>query len=225
MRVAIIPTRKGSARVPGKNTAIIGGISLAERAIQQAIRTNLYDKVIVSSDDPVVLSICSRYPVTIDVRTSELADSRASLIAVLAKIIQTHNIPLNAMVTLLQVTNPLRTDDDIKKGQKIFESSDRLNTLVSVCELEYPVELTWNIDENGILFSRFDALTTRKQDFLPSYRYNDAIVIDVAANFLVEGRKLFGRSPLPFYMPPERSFCIDYPWQLEIIRMLIEKKA
>jgi len=225
MRVAIIPARKGSARVPGKNTAIVAGISLIERAIKQAIRTDLYDKIIVSSDDPVVWSTCLEYPVTIDERAPELADPHSPLIAVLAYTIHKYNIPLDATVALLQVTNPLRTDEDIRKAHNIFESSSRHNTLVSVCELEYPVELTWNIDKKNMLFSRFEAHTTRKQDFPPSYRYNDAIVIDMATNFISEDRKLFGASPLPFQMPPERSFCIDYPWQFEIIRMLIEVGA
>jgi CMP-N,N'-diacetyllegionaminic acid synthase len=224
MRVAIIPARKGSSRAPGKNTAMIGGVSLIERAVQQAIRTGLYDKVIVSSDDPEILNLVRRFPVLIDERMVFLAGDNAPLIAVLTNLICKYGIPADAVVSLLVVTNPLRTDQDIKDAHKVFEASDRQNTLVSVCEVDYPVEMTWKLNNNLLLSPSFDTPTTRKQDFSPSYRWNDAIVIDTAGNFISEDRKLFGSSPLPFFMPPKRSLYIDYSWQMDLIQLIIENQ-
>lgn len=225
MRIAIIPARRGSARAPGKNTAIVDGLSLVERAVRQTLRVSLYDEIIVSSDDEAVLESVKEYPVIVNERKPSLGGDKAPIVAVIADLINAYEIPPDAIASLLVVTAPLREDADIVEAHKVFEDSNQLRSLVSVCEVDYPVEMTWRKKEDGSLYSPFEISTTRKQDFQPSYRWNDAIIIDVASSFLVEGRNLFGDNPIPFEMPPERSICIDYNWQLELIRKIIEKNG
>lgn len=222
MRIAIIPARKGSERAPGKNTAIVGGLSLIERAIQQALRVSLYDTIIVSTDSETIMDSMSKYPVTIVDRRPTLATANAPLIAVIADLLTVNQLPASTDVALLLVTNPLRNDSDIIEAHERFDTSDRSSTLVSVCVVDYPIEMTWRLGVDGLLHSSSHLTTTRKQDFQLSYRFNDAIVIDTSRNFLTEGRTLFGTTPLPFKMPPERSLCIDYPWQLELTRRILE---
>lgn len=197
---------------------LIGGLTLIDIAIQQALRVGLYDVIIVSTDDPDVKYIASKYAVVIDDRDPELTGGHAPLIAVIRNLILKFNWPEDAVVSLQVVTNPLRIDADIVDGLRLFEDSDRRRTLVSVCEVDYPIEMTWKLDGEGHLYSPFELTTTRKQDFTPSYRWNDALVIDLARNFLLADRKLFGKHPLPYFMPPERSLYIDYEWQADLIR-------
>ena len=53
--ICIIPARGGSKRFPGKNLSIIGGKTLVRRSIDLAINTNIFDKILLTSDDDKIL--------------------------------------------------------------------------------------------------------------------------------------------------------------------------
>jgi len=220
-KVAIVPARKGSSRCVGKNTAIINGLSLVERTLNCLTDQHYFDQIIVSTDDEVIIASAQKYLVDVHLRDESLSDGQTRIIQVVQRVIKEYEIEENVAVAIIPVTNPLRKLQDIKEGFMTFQKSDRLKSVVSVCEVDHPIELTWKISLAGDLEAGHNITTTRKQDYTSSYRWNDAFVIDSAFNFLRKDRNLFGEQPIPFFMPPERSFYIDYPWQLEVIRLLI----
>ena len=55
--LAIILGRKNSKRLKGKNLLKIGGKTLVERAIENAIRSKKFSKIIVSSDNEKILNL------------------------------------------------------------------------------------------------------------------------------------------------------------------------
>ena len=52
--VAIIPARGGSKRVPGKNTIVVNGRSMLERCIDNIKAAQIFDEIIVSSDEFII---------------------------------------------------------------------------------------------------------------------------------------------------------------------------
>jgi CMP-N-acetylneuraminic acid synthetase len=225
MKVAIIPARKGSKRCPGKNTALINDLSLSQHTMFTAIKSGVFDRVIVSTNDEQIIMESKQIGgVELHLRDEKLSNSTSTMIEVVRNVIKTMGIQKDDVICMLAVTNPLRTIEDIKGGVELYDSLSPKNTVISVFEMEYPIELTWKLDENrNVLVNTHEVLSTRKQDFTPSFRWNDAFVIDSAKDFLDENRNNFGYNPTPYFMPAERSFYIDYPWQLEIIKLLMEK--
>ena len=65
--------------------------------------------------------------------------------------------------------------------------------------------------------------STRKQDHTDTYFFNDAIIFDTVKDFMDKGRNLYGRMPIPYLMPWERSIAIDYEFQLKMARCLEEE--
>jgi CMP-N,N'-diacetyllegionaminic acid synthase len=59
--IALIPSRSGSKRVPGKNTRTLAGHPLLAYAIATAYEADIFDAVAVSSDDPATLEIAEEY--------------------------------------------------------------------------------------------------------------------------------------------------------------------
>lgn len=59
--IALIPARSGSKRVEGKNTRILNGHPLLAYAIAAAIEADIFDDIVVSSDDPLALLVADRY--------------------------------------------------------------------------------------------------------------------------------------------------------------------
>ena len=75
MNVAIIPARGGSKRIPRKNIKLFHGKPMIAYAIQTAHASNLFDKLIVSTDDQEIADIARSYDAEIPfLRPKELSD-------------------------------------------------------------------------------------------------------------------------------------------------------
>ena len=59
--VAIIPARGGSKRIPRKNIKDFHGKPLIAYSIEVALKSKLFDKVIVSTDDEEIAKIAMQY--------------------------------------------------------------------------------------------------------------------------------------------------------------------
>ena len=219
-KIAIIPARAGSKRCPNKNTALFKGKTMVAHTIEQALESNIFDRIIFSSDDTHALEIAKQYEVTIDNRDSALARDDAPLIDLLRYLISKYNLDGENVVGLLLVTGPLRSVEDINRALELFLETDQAESVVSVTVNENPVEMSWRKVGGHLqpLFS--DNKTTRKQDFEETFRYNDAVIFDLAKNFMNPDRNLYGKAPVPYIMPPERSINIDYEFQLKLAQLI-----
>ena len=61
MNLAIIPARGGSKRIPRKNIKDFCGKPIIAYSIETAIKSGLFDKVIVSTDDEEIAEVARRY--------------------------------------------------------------------------------------------------------------------------------------------------------------------
>ena len=50
MKIAIIPARSGSKRIKNKNIKLFNGHPIISWSIKEAIKSKIFDKVIVSTD-------------------------------------------------------------------------------------------------------------------------------------------------------------------------------
>jgi len=224
--IALIPARGGSKRVPDKNLALFNGKPLVEHTVEQAIQADIFDNIIVSTDDQRIESIVSNHPVKIFNRSSELASDNAILLDVIRDVIQQLSLDNNSMLGLLLVTAPLRNVEDIRKAYRLFEESNKQNALVSVCKDTNPLHLSWRINENILepVFPDFYKVNVSKKNREVTYFFNDALIFDTTKNFMKHNRNLFGDTPIPYVMPLERSVYIDYEFQLKMIQAITTKE-
>lgn len=71
--VALIPARGGSKRVPGKNVRPLGGVPLIAHTIRAAVESELFDHILVSSDEPAILAIAHQWGADVLRRPEHLA--------------------------------------------------------------------------------------------------------------------------------------------------------
>ena len=73
--IAIIPARGGSKRIPKKNIKSFLGKPLIAYSIEVALRSKLFDKVIVSTDDEEIAKVARKFGAEIPfMRPDELSD-------------------------------------------------------------------------------------------------------------------------------------------------------
>ena len=90
MRVAVIPARGGSKRVPGKNIRAFAGIPIIAHSIMAARNSGCFDRVVVSTDSDKIAEVALEYGAEVPfVRPSELADDLTPTIPVIRHAITT----------------------------------------------------------------------------------------------------------------------------------------
>jgi CMP-N-acetylneuraminic acid synthetase len=137
MVIAVIPARKGSKRLPGKNTRDFCGKPLIEWTIDAAIQSRIFDKICISTNDDKVKQIVTEKVVTEKYyaienvlcfeRNEYLATDGALLEDVIHDVITSLTLKSgyeytdSTIIMLLQPTSPLRTANDILQSYKMFD--------------------------------------------------------------------------------------------------------
>lgn len=221
--ICFIPARNSSTRFKNKNISIFKDSNLVTRTIKQAIDSKVFDRIVLSSNDKEILEMGKPYDIELHLRD----DKFDQIIGVMQEAIPNLQIENDDTIGLLLVTCPLREVKDIQNAYEIFMSNDRYHTVISVRQNMNPIQMAFKTDAGGHLEAVMpDEMnrSTRKQDHYDTFFYNDAIIFDIAKEFMKQGRNLYGDNAIPYLMPWERSIAIDYEFQLKIAKCLVKKE-
>ena len=89
MKICVIPARGGSKRIPGKNIREFGGKPMIVWAIDRALESSLFDRVIVSTDDERVAEVACAAGAEIPfLRPADLSDDVTPTVPVIAHAVE-----------------------------------------------------------------------------------------------------------------------------------------
>jgi pseudaminic acid cytidylyltransferase len=114
MRIAIIPARSGSKRIPGKNLRLFHGKPIIAYSIETALRSHLFDRVIVSTDCEKTAAVAVQYGAEAQMRPADLADDQTGTQAVARYVLSQMECFGHACV--IYATCPLMLPEDLKRG-------------------------------------------------------------------------------------------------------------
>ena len=120
---AFIPARSGSERVKNKNIKLLNGKPLIEYTIVSAIKSNIFDFIIVSSDSEKILRIAKKNEVICLKRPKNISTDKSkteeALMHACDHLIDKYKKQPDIIVTL-EPTAPLRSVATIQKCIKNF---------------------------------------------------------------------------------------------------------
>jgi pseudaminic acid cytidylyltransferase len=125
--IAIIPARKGSTRIPGKNKKLFHGKPIIQYSVETAQKSALFDEIIVSTDDDEIAAIAHRVGAFPFFRSKELSVNEVGTQEVAQDVLKNINIDLTDFVCIIYATAPLLTTDDLRRGLIMLQSSRSLN--------------------------------------------------------------------------------------------------
>ena len=126
-RIAIIPARGGSKRLPGKNIVPFNGKPMIAWTIQAALKSDLFSKVLVSTDDEEIRQVSIHAGAEVPfLRQTAFDDYATSSEATLGALLQAEQYwgASYTCVTQLMANCPLRHHGDIQDAMAKFERSD-----------------------------------------------------------------------------------------------------
>lgn len=173
MKVAIIPARGGSKRIPRKNIKDFFGKPLILYSIEVALRSKLFDKVIVSTDDEEISEIAQNAGAEVPlIRPKELSDDFISSgEAVNHMINYLHSIGEQIdYVCTIYATAPLLDEKYLIEGYEKLKESDAHQSF-SVTTMPFPIQRTFMITKNNRckMFTP-EYFSVRSQDLEESYQ-------------------------------------------------------
>lgn len=209
MRLAYIPARGGSKGIPKKNIVQIGDLPLIAFTIVAALKSGLFERVMVSTDSQEIADVAKKYGAWIPfLRDPAVAQDGTTTIAT----VMSDKSRLEAMgekfdeFVLLQCTSPFRTAEDIKGAVALAEKVGAGVASVSPVS-DHPL-LMRTADEDGRLTKLLQVSSTcRRQDMPPFYRVNGAIYVNKWEE--LSPTLSFNDNPYGYIMEQKDSLDID----------------
>lgn len=225
MKLAVIPARGGSKRIPGKNLLEFFGKSLLERAIEIAQDSELFDVIHVSTDDPKISETAAAAGQRPDFkRASGLSDDITPVLPVLVSVINQYadmGRPVEE-VTLLYPCAPLLRGDDLRAGYEIFTSGGQQTPVVAVGTLPIPLERAFQMNGDGLLVPADpEGFLSRSQDLPESYQDAGAFAIFTVDQLRAHSAGK-GGGFRPYVLPRERCVDIDSPEDVKLAKILFK---
>lgn len=223
-KIAIIPARSGSKGLPNKNILMLLDKPLIAYTIEAAIKSNEFQRVIVSTDSLEYKEISEKYGAEVILRDDYLANDKATSFMVIEDVLKKIKIENLDYFMLLQPTSPFRDEKHITDSIKEFEKEYiNLDFLVSMTESSKSADLIKRIGSDKTLKNYdLDYSNYRRQDG-KEYYPNGAIFIGKVDKYL-EKKHFFGEKTLAYFMNKEDSIDIDDRLDFEIAITIATKK-
>lgn len=215
--LCIIPARRDSKGIPGKNWKLLKGKPLIGYSIETALQSKSISKICVSTNSADVIDIVkNQYHLEIPfIRPEAISQDNAS----------SHDVLLHALdhyeqngetfdaILLLQPTSPFRKIDHLNDCIELFQKSN-CEMVVSVCETSLNPYYNLYNETNGFIHRSIQSNFTRRQDCPITYLINGSIYI-ISVDALKKKQIHEMEKVVKFVMPEEYSIDLDSPLDWE----------
>ena len=222
-----ICARAGSKGVANKNLRLINGLPLIAYSLRQAVDSELFSQIAVSSDSPEIRDAALAHGATFVVdRPAEMASDTAPKLPAIRHCVETTEKEFGQfdIIIDLDATAPLRIAADIIGALELLKQTNAENVITGTPAHRSPYFNLVEQDENGIvhLSKPLKDAVTRRQDSPKCFDMNASIYV-WRRDALLNNPSLYVSSTRLFEMPRERSLDIDSQADFEMVEWMMSK--
>ena len=203
MKLAVIPARGGSKRIPRKNIRDFCGKPIIAYSIETALAAGLFDHVIVSTDDNDIASVAREFGAeTPFVRPAEIADDHTGTNSVIKHAIEWyqergHTISL---VCCVYATAPFLQVKYLKEGHDKLIDSDK-SFAFSVTSFPFPIQRAIRITTEECVEAFWpEQNNSRSQDLEEAY-HDAGQFYWGRSNAFLNNLETFSKISIPIHLP------------------------
>ncbi len=213
MKIAVIPARGGSKRIPKKNIRPFCGKPMIAWSIEAAQASGCFDRIIVSTDCEEIAEVARQCGAEIPfMRPAALSDDHTGTTAVVKHAVQMLG-ELNCepqKVCCIYATAPFLAPEDIRSGLAQLRDS-QAHFAFSVTSYAFPIQRAIRINQHGrVEMFQPEYFNTRSQDLEEAWHDAGQFYWGHADAWL-EARPLFSAGSVPVVLPRYRVQDIDTP--------------
>jgi len=227
--VALIPARSGSKRIKDKNIKLLNGHPLIAYTISAAIRSDVFNKVIVSTDSKQYGNIAEHYGASVSLRPKKYAGENSPDIEWATHILNelSEKGIRYDLFSILRPTSPFRMPETIKRALNKFLESKNVDSIraVEVCT-QHPAKM-WYIEKElmkSVLDGCNNVVPWHSCQFssLPMiYVQNASLEISKTTNVL-NIKSISGDKIMPFFTEGYEGFDINHFFDWEYATYLVK---
>lgn len=169
--LCVIPARGGSKRIPRKNIRPFQGKPILAYSIDAALKSGLFDVVMVSTDDGEFAEVAKQYGASVPfLRSAETANDYATTVDVLLEVVNMYREQGKEFdsICCLYSTAPFVTSERLKEA--FGKLSDQVDGCFTIVEYSYPIQRSLRINEAGMVEMKYpEHLKSRTQDLEKVY--------------------------------------------------------
>ncbi|MCK8493083.1 pseudaminic acid cytidylyltransferase [Spirosoma sp. RP8] len=169
--VAIITARGGSKRIPRKNIRPFLGKPIIAYVIDAALQSNLFDEVMVSTDDEEIAAIAQQYGAVVPfLRQSKTSGDHASTIDVLLEVLDEYELIGRTYESLccLYPTAPFITSQLLKTSYELLLEK-QVDIVYPLQQFSFPIQRAFKLNSGIITWADPNSFLLRSQDLEPMY--------------------------------------------------------
>lgn len=210
--VAVIPARGGSKRVPGKNIRLLAGKELIAYTIEAAFGSDLFDRVVVSTDSDEIAAVAQKYGADVPFRRSaEISDDVTPISAATADALEKLDPDGERyrFVAQLMANCPLRTAEDLLSS---FEQFSMTGADSQISVVRYGWQNPWWAMRRDPSSFALDPLFPREM----SARSQDLPELFCPTGAIWWGKTAVIREQRTFHIPTRTGWEIDWRHGVDI---------
>lgn len=225
-KIAIIPARGGSKRIPRKNIKAFCEKPIIAYSIKAAIESGVFDEIMVSTDDIEIAEIAKQYGATVPfLRSPEMSSDMAMTAPVLIEVINEYKkIGRNFdYLCCIYPTAPFITSKRLKNSMEML-INEKVDCVLPVVRYSYPPQRCLVIKNNRVKMMYPENYNVRSQDLEPIY-HDCGQFYCLKTKSLFEQQKLFCVNTIPNEIPESEVQDIDNEedWKIAEIKFKMLK--
>jgi len=212
MKIAIVMARGGSKRIPEKNIKLMAGKPIITLAIENIIKTNFFDEIIVSTDDPNIAKIAMNSGASVPfIRPKNLSDDFSNTIDVMNHSVnyiqgEYENVSL---ISCFYATSIFFNKSDINKAFMLYEKDvNRFVVSAHKIDSRFLRGFSYNNNELNCILPKFKDFRT--QD-LPDIYIDAAQFYMASPKTWLTKKKLFSKKTAFIELDKNSLVDIDFP--------------
>lgn len=224
--ICIIPARGGSKRLPKKNIVQFHGKPIIAYSIEAAIQANLFDRIIVSTDDMGIAQHAEHFGAEIHLRPPELATDTARVVDVCAHSLEEESKAgrIYDILCCLYATAPLRTSKDIRNTLRLLEDNN-CDSAMAVTNYHFPPHQALKIDKFQNLIPVWPDMINMKSQEAPDFLVDNGSTYAIEVAVFKEKKSFLGDHLKGYIMPRIRSADIDTQEDLDLADIFFGRDA
>lgn len=227
-RLAIIPARGGSKRIPNKNIRNFCGQPMISYVLRTIELSSLFTTVHVSTESELVSNVASECGFPPDFsRPAVLADDYTPIMPVLRYVVKTYLERGQSFdeVWSLMACSPLIESEDLISAAKMFQQSESKHPLMTVSEFPVPIEWAFSRNEEGYLTPvQSGMLSARSQDLNKHYYDTGSFCVFPTSRILMSEGPGSDLDFIGFILPKGSTVDIDDQQDWNVAEALYQKK-
>ncbi len=200
--LAVVPMKRHSSRVPGKNVRLLRQKPLFYWIFQALTHVDAIERIVLDTDSPEIAEMVrADFPIDVSIRPERLRGDFVPVNDLLAHILYLY--PQQQLFLQTHATNPLLTPRTIAEAIRLLENRTEFDSLFSVTRLQ-----TRLYDQDGRPLNHDPARLLRTQDLPPVYEENSNLYLFSRESFGKMQARI-GANPFLYEMDALESLDID----------------